>query len=158
MQKQKVKPSSVVCDKHSLTACRSASDPASLAAWLGSYTFGERAPETPWEYGITVFAIEERYYANISVDGGQTLRMMASVQGNAEEITLVFMNNIPGNRHNRFHEGDVLLTLRMARGALHTTWGALTPVLEENQAEGMHFVRQESEEPPTREPGFIFGN
>jgi len=121
-----------------LGSCANTSDD-NLSAWVGRYIFEEQTPDELWIYDITVFAVEDRHYATIRVDGGQTLRMLAVVQGDAQEITLVFMNNLPGNRQSRFHEGDALLSLRTGRNTLHTTWGVLMPVLEENQDAGTHF-------------------
>ena len=115
-------------------------EPTTPAAWLGNYAFHEGEPE----YTITVFLLEERYYATVQVDGEHPIRLLASIEGDGEEITLIFMNNLPGNAHNMFHAGDVLLSLRMQGDDVLTAWGALRP-LGGTPCEGVYFTRQQEE-------------
>ena len=120
-------------------------EPTTPAAWLGSYAFHEGE----LEYTITVFLLEERYYATVQVDGEHPIRLLATVEGDGEEIALIFMNNLPGNAHNMFHAGDVLLSLRMQGDDVMTAWGALRP-LGGSPGEGVYFIRQ-AEEPAEQE-------
>ena len=113
------------------------SEPASLDTWLGSYTYHE----SELEYSINVFPLEDRYYATVQVDGEHPIHLLATVEGNAEEISFVFMNNMPGNARNVFHADDVLLSFRLTSDGLHTTWGALAPA-----GDGGDFVRELSGE------------
>jgi len=115
-------------------------EPTTPTAWLGSYAFHE----DELEYTITVFQLEERYYATVQVGGEHSIRLLATVEGDGEEIMLVFMNNLPGNAHNMFHAGDMLLSLRMQDDDVRTTWGALRP-LSGTPGEGVYFVRQAEE-------------
>lgn len=115
-------------------------EPATPAAWLGSYAFHE----DELEHTITVFPLEERYYATVQVDGEHPIRLLATVEGDGEEIALLFMNNLPGNAHNMFHAGDVLLSLRMQGDEVLTAWSALRP-LGGTPGEGIYFTRQQEE-------------
>jgi len=85
----------------------------------------------------------------VQVGGEHPIRLLATVEGDADEITLIFMNNLPGNAHNMFHAGDVLLTLRMQGNDVLTIWDALRPI-GGTPGECVYFTRQQ-EEPAEQE-------
>jgi len=139
----------------SLAACATApldqvtpSTPAdALGTWVGDYNYEELlgagdngADESSINYHITISPGDSGYEALISLDGFQTQQnLLATVQGDADQISLVFAGYTGDNLWQPYNPGDVLLTLARNGEDILTTWGALTPQLEQNQAPGLYF-------------------
>ena len=127
-------------------------DTEKLDKWIGEYTFTEfwepYAHELPvglMVYSITVNIKDSAYYAEVYIDGNMTMkRLKARVTGSEEFIELVFENYLPDNMNfviEPYKEGDLLLRLKRNNIEITTQWGALTPVLPENNQEGVYFLK-----------------
>ena len=116
-------------------------DPGGLGGWAGDYQFEEAlSAQNSIVYHITITQSGSGYGAEVTVDGFQSMQdLLADVQGDAESVQLVFASYTGDNLWQPYHAGDVLLTLTNQNGSLKTTWGSLTPQLDQNQAPGNYF-------------------
>jgi len=119
-----------------------------LSGWVGDYDFeedlgtsDEGSAGAGLDYHITIAQLSDAYQATISINGQQTMQnLLASVQGDANTVTLVFVSYNGDNLFQPYAPGVVLLTLARQGDALVTTWGAITPQLASNQPPGNYFV------------------
>jgi len=115
-----------------------------LSGWVGDYDYQEllgstedEQAESTVDYHIT---ITSGYVATVSLNGFQTMaNLLASVNGDANSVTLVFTGYTGDNLWQPYTVGDELLTLAWQDGSLVTTWGALKPQLEQDLAPGQYF-------------------
>ncbi len=121
---------------------------SSLESWVGNYTFSEFVPpDENMFYSVSLYKENNNYYANISIDGFQTLiRLKAKVNGDANSINLVFDKYLPDNMYNSYNEGDILIAFKKTDAGIGTYWGKMTPIDEKNKEDGIYFERQESSE------------
>ena len=119
-----------------------------LNSWLGRYTFSEAAPREAglsdtWVYEIIVYEENDGYFAEINVDGVQTMtRLQARVNGDANVVKFIFDKYLPGHMLATYKEGGELLQLKKSSSSLITSWGEMTPALPEMTAEVMEcFVK-----------------
>lgn len=114
----------------------------SLENWIGDYTFSEFVePNTNMFYSITIYKINDKIYADISVDGFQRLeRVKANVKGDGELIEISFLEYLPDNLMELYEEGDILLCLEKKDSDIFTSWGEIQPILPENKELGIYFV------------------
>lgn len=105
-----------------------------LDSWIGNYTFSEFAPsDQNMFYGLWVYEENGEYFADISIDGFQTLaRVKARVIGDDKTVDFLFCAYLPDNQHEPYTEGDILLSFERKDSVLLTTWGKIQPMLEEN--------------------------
>ena len=123
-----------------------ASDP--LAAWVGEFDYEEllgstddASSQSSIDYHIAIVQSDSGYTATVSLNGFQTQQnLLANVIGDATKISLVFTDYTGANLWQPYHQGDLLFTLEWQGSELVTTWGALTPQLEQNQAPGQYFI------------------
>jgi len=119
-----------------------------IHSWLGEYMFYEF--EQPpigspvfMEYTIIIYEESGIYFANLIIDGFQTMsRVKAFVEGCSESIDLIFAYYLEDNLHERFNAGDILLTLFREDGEVMTSWEGLQPVIIESENPGVHFKLQ----------------
>jgi len=118
------------------------------ATWVGDYDYEELlgagedgADESSIDYHITISpGASGGYDAEITLNGFQTQQdLLGSVRGDAQQITLVFVDYAGDNMWQPYNAGDVLLTLARNGESILTTWGVLQPQLEQNQAPGLYF-------------------
>jgi len=116
-----------------------------LLSWIGEYHFSEFeeaqiGSNLTMTYSITVYEEQGMYYANVVIDGNHTmLRVRALLQGDSESIDLIFYSYLPGNLHERFDGGDILLTFTKEGDDIITTWGCIQPALAANEKPYIHF-------------------
>jgi len=114
-----------------------------LEFWIGDYTFSEFAPQNQnMFYRFTIYKDDGNYYAEISIDGFQTVaRLKAKVAGDEKYITLLFDKYLPNNIFEPYVEGEVLLNFEKNNSQLYTYWGGIQPILESNKKSGkIYFV------------------
>ena len=117
---------------------------ADLDAWVGAYTFYEHwYPYKNMQYELEIFREENHYYANLSIDGVQTMtRLKAVVEGDSTSIDIVFDSYLPENLYGAYKQGDTLLTFREEQDRIVTDWGELQPILKDNGEPGrVYFVK-----------------
>ena len=117
-----------------------------LSSWIGNYEFGEFCPPNMvMAYSITIYKEIEDYYANIYIDGFQTLtRIKAKVIGNEKTIKFVFDEYLPENMWGFYKKDDVLLVFDRENSVVYTHWEELKPMLPENEAPNkVYFVKTE---------------
>jgi len=89
---------------------------------------------------LNIYQKDEKYWADISIDGWQTLRRLkARVEGDNDSIQLIFDSYLPDNDFELFSTGDVLLTLTKRGSKIITKWGKIKPIVRENEKEGVYF-------------------
>ena len=116
-----------------------------LKSWAGEYSFfefqhGEIGSPHMLDYLIDINKYSGSYYATVTIDGWQTMiRARAIVQGDSESIELIFDSFFPDNMHERFSEGDILLTFTRQGDEIITAWGRLQPMIIDNEKTGIHF-------------------
>lgn len=106
----------------------------SLETWTGDYTFEEYAlPDQNMFYSISVYKENASYYAEINIDGFQTMeRLKAKVVGNETSIDLLFDSYLPDNMIDAYKDGDHLLSLERTGSKLFTKWVEIEPMLPDN--------------------------
>ncbi|HEY9062691.1 MAG TPA: DUF5991 domain-containing protein [Pseudobacteroides sp.] len=114
------------------------SDVSSLETWVGGYSFSEFVPpDQNMIYGISIFKEEGNYYADISIDGFQTIeRLRAKVDGNKNSIKLRFDKYLPDNRFEPYEVGDILLSFEKSGSDLDTFWGKIEAIDKNNKKSG----------------------
>jgi len=117
------------------------SNPDDLVGWVGQYSFAEiispanQPPTDTLSYGVTVYQMGSGFFAAMSVVGfGATQSIMATVQGDATEITLYFNSFIGTNPWKKgYKPGDALIKLsRDSKGKITTTWVTMKPQVSAN--------------------------
>lgn len=105
-----------------------------LESWLGEYKFSEYAPSNQnMFYRISISKVNNSYYAQISIDGFQTIeRLQAKVSGDENSIQLIFEKYLPDNQFETYAEGDILLSFQKENFKLYTSWGKIQPMLDSN--------------------------
>jgi|GEM_PF-6477659 len=133
-----------------------------LDGWLGDYGFSEWWAHNSdinafMHYRITIYKGEDAlYYADIEIDGYQTMdRIRAIVQGDEENINIIFSSYLPDILHERYEKGDILLRLRKYREDILTYWGKLEPVLNYNMQSGRHFTFLNEMSEVTLHPAYV---
>ncbi|MEL4106263.1 DUF5991 domain-containing protein [Oscillospiraceae bacterium WX1] len=111
---------------------------ADLNSWVGDYSFSEHSdPDENMFYSITIFQKNHQYFADIFIDGFQTMiRMQATVSGDAQAINLTFDKYLPDNLDEPYQQGDLLLTLEKNNDVIVTYWEKLQPMLPQNTENG----------------------
>lgn len=115
-----------------------------LESWVGKYTFSEYAPpDQNMFYRIQIFKDKDGYYAEIYIDGFQTLeRLRAKVSGDRNSIKLLFDKYLPGSNHDFYNKGDILLHFKRENSRIYTYWGEITPMLANTESGRECFVRE----------------
>jgi hypothetical protein len=91
-------------------------------------------------YEFSIFNDDGMYYAIFYVFGHQTLNeFQASVKGNMESVDIIFDEYTGYNLSAPYKKGDLLLTLTNDHGIVMTDWGAIRPMLKENESGGKIF-------------------
>ncbi len=115
-----------------------------LESWVGEYKFEEfLSPNLSMVYSISIYE-EDGLFANIKVDGFQTLmRLKARVREEEDIIIFEFCGYYAEQENNSFayNEGDVLLELKNVDEVLITEWGKLHPMIDENNEAGEYFYK-----------------
>lgn len=125
--------------------------------WVGEYHYGETFPHISGEmyyvidYTILIYEEENKYYAQITCDGWQTMiRVLAQVTGNQNKIDITYLHTLPDDivygRHERFDEGEVLWQFEREDGDINTVWMAARrwhPTLSDMESEiiGIYFEK-----------------
>ena len=117
-----------------------------LEQWVGKYSFWEYVPPdigSPkmMDYLIDIYNENGDYYANITIDGWQTMdRWKAQVAGDSKFIELSFYEYLPGSFVSEYMPidvGTILICFERKDSDMLTYWGRLKPILlVENEASG----------------------
>ena len=111
--------------------------------WADEYAFNEvleGQSHIGKSYVLNIYQKDEKYWADISIDGWQTLRRLkAHVEGDNDSIQLIFDSYLPDNDFELFSTGDVLLTLTKRESKIITKWGEIKPIVRENEKDGVYF-------------------
>ncbi len=121
-----------------------------LNTWIGKYEFEEVSdihsdirPNPSWVYTISIYKENSDYYANIDVDGFQTIvRLKSRVKGDKDLISLVFETYLPDSISESYKVNDVLLRLERADSEIITYWSKLKPNLSENEETGKIYFKK----------------
>jgi hypothetical protein len=121
-----------------------------LNSWIGKYEFGEVSdihsdirPNPSWVYTISIYKEKSDYYANIDVDGFQTIvRLKSRVKGAKDLISLVFETYLPDNISESYKINDVLLRLEKVDSEIITYWSKLKPNLSEDEEAGKVYFKK----------------
>lgn len=119
---------------------------ASMGSWSGDYSFTEFAPpDQNMFYSISIYEEKGSYYADIYIDGFQTMmRLKARASENADRLDLFFDSYLPDNLMEIHDEGDYLLSLEKSGSKLLTHWGGIEPMLSDNSTDsGEYFDKAE---------------
>jgi hypothetical protein len=120
------------------TSIAEKSDVSILETWVGNYSFSEFVPpDQNMIYGISIYKEQGNYYADISIDGFQTIeRLRAKVEGDKNSIKLRFDKYLPDNRFEPYEVGDILLSFEKKGPDLNTLWGKIEPIDKSNKKSG----------------------
>lgn len=121
-----------------------------LNSWIGKYEFEEVSdihsdirPNPSWVYAISIYKENSDYYANIDVDGFQTIvRLKSRIKGDKDLISLVFETYLPDNISVSYEINDVLLRLEKVDSEIITYWSELKPNLSENEEAGKIYFKK----------------
>lgn len=114
----------------------------SLESWIGDYTFSEFVePNINMFYSIMIYKVNDKIYADISIDGFQRLeRVKANVKGDGELIEISFLEYLPDNLMELYEDDDILLFLEKKDSDIYTSWEGIQPISPENKELGIYFV------------------
>lgn len=117
------------------------SESSRLESWLGQYTFSEFIPpDQNMYYSISINQENGKYYAQINIDGFQTMqRLKAKVLGDENDIQLIFEDYLPDNVLEPYDKGDILLSLKKENEGLYTFWNKIEPMLDSNKQSDQGF-------------------
>ncbi len=120
-------------------------DTSSLNTWVGEYTFSEYAPpDQNMLYSISIYKEENTYYADIYIDGFQTMeRLRAKVSGDNSSVKLIFDSYLPDNQFEIFEEGDILLSFEKSGSELLSYWAGIEPMVIDNNVSGKVYFQKE---------------
>lgn len=123
------------------TGTPTANGSSDVAGWAGEYQFEEAlSSQSSIVYHLTITQAGDGCQAEVTVEGFQSMQdLLADVTGDDHAIQLVFTGYTGNNLWQPYHEGDILLTLADRGDGMLTTWGALVPQLDQNQAPGQYF-------------------
>ncbi len=114
--------------------------------WQGEYEWDESAPAlsgmtSVWSYSITISEGKGSCQARIEGSGVQMdMGILADVQGNAEEISLLYREMLPDAGFGSAGEpGDLLLRLKRKGQGIITHWEKMGPQLEQHEKPGSWF-------------------
>ena len=118
---------------------------SSLETWVGDYTFSEYAPpDQNMLYSISIYNEENAYYADIYIDGFQTMeRLRAKVIDDKNSVKLVFESYLPDNQFELFEAGDILLSFEKSGSELLTNWAGIEPMVVDNNVSGKVYFQKE---------------
>lgn len=123
-----------------------------LDTWLGEYYYSAKSDEGWREYEISIFKINENYYAELtcSCDLRIEIRLLGYVKGNENSIEIFFRDILPGDslyENNRYKKDELLVVLTYEDMELQTSWYAFrqNPDLcnKEEEIEGIYFKKIE---------------
>lgn len=116
---------------------------STLKSWVREYLFSEYAPpDENMFYGFSIYKKNNSYYADISIDGFQTMaRLQAKVLGDKNSIKLLFDKYLPDNNFEPYKKGDVLLSLKKTNSKIYTYWGKIQPMLYSNMKSGKVYFK-----------------
>jgi hypothetical protein len=119
------------------------SDVSLFETWVGKYSFSEFVPpDENMFYAISIYKDEGIYYADISMNGFQTIqRLRAKVDGNKNSIKLRFDKYLPDNRFEPYKVGDILLSFEKSGSDLYTFWGKIEPIHKNNKKSGSPYFK-----------------
>ncbi|MCL2638148.1 MAG: DUF5991 domain-containing protein [Oscillospiraceae bacterium] len=117
-----------------------------LDSWLGSYSLTEfiEGIGSPimMSYEITIYEEDEKYFADIIINGFQTMsRIKATVDGNEESIDLIFDSYLPDNMFEIFEKGDLLLSFSRSGDEIITSRGRIESIWVDNTEQGIYFKK-----------------
>lgn len=118
-----------------------------LNVWVGKYEFYEFAePHYNMAYDMKIYKEKDAYYADINIDGVQTMkRIKAKVHGDQENIDVIFEIYLPDNWVESYAEDDILFSFKMENGDLNTYWDRIHPMAYANEESGkIYFVKQKN--------------
>lgn len=126
-----------------------------LDYWVGEYEFSESVSDPVpmvMNYRMKIFCEDGEYYADIEIDGQLTLARMRAEPGlesGGDRIELQLKEYLPDHVSGGTNakEGEILLTLERKNNRILTVWGAITPMLYENEKSGkVYFVKKSGED------------
>ena len=135
----------------SFTACNNATqtalnnsdvDLSNLDSWIGVYKFEETAlsdmggSNQHMEYSVNIYKENDIFFADVSIDGFQTLyRIKAEIKGDESSIDVVLLEYLPDSM-TYIDIGTVLFSFERENSKLLTYWGEITPILKQNEESG----------------------
>ena len=118
----------------------------SLNDWIGHYKFYEFAEPNMNKFArIEIYKNNEEYFANVNIDGWMTMkRIIAKISGDKNKIDILFEGYDADDVHYEpLVKGDILLSLSKEDSQIITAWGEITPMLKENEKDGVYFQKIE---------------
>lgn len=118
----------------SIMFCVYIRDKKDLDNWIGEYYFSKTYPHNSGkifyfiEYTIIIYKDGNKYYAQITGDGWQTMtRVLAQVTGDRDKIEIAYLHTLPDDTlydsgHEWFDEGEVLWRFEWDGNDMNTVW------------------------------------
>lgn len=115
-----------------------------LQSWIGDYSYSEYSPpDENMFYSISIYRENEDYYADITIDGFQTMNhLRTKVIGDEKYIDFVFDKYLPDNTFEPYSNGDVLLSFNKDKSELNTIWVKMQPMILNTPTESICFSIQ----------------
>lgn len=123
-----------------------------LDNWIGEYYFSKTYPHNSGEifyfieYTIIIYKDGNKYYAQITGDGWQTMtRVLAQVTGDRDKIEISYLQELSNDMSPGFDEGEVLWRFELDGRDINTVWLA-GKIYFEGEVTGRSFERVVDEE------------
>lgn len=100
-----------------------------LDKWIGKYYYCELYPHNSGklfyviEYTIIIYKDGNKYYAQITGDGWQTMtRVLAQVTGDRNKIEIAYLQKLSDDMSPSFDKGEVLWRFEWDSNDMNTVW------------------------------------
>lgn len=127
-------------------------DSKNLDNWIGEYYFSKTYPHNSGkifyfiEYTIIIYKDGNKYYAQITGDGWQTMtRILAQVTGDRDKIEISYLQELSNDMSPGFDKGEVLWRFELDGRDINTVWLA-GKIYFEGEVTGRSFERVVDEE------------
>ena len=109
---------------------------------LGDYSFTEyNEPNQTWVYKLKIYNDNDKYYADINVDGFQTMvRLRTEVIKDDTGLKFSFDKVLDEHATGNYSTGDILFKLYKKGNYIYTKWEKMQPMLSNNKDDGVYFI------------------
>lgn len=117
-------------------------DEINIDEMIGDYSFTEYSePNQTWVYKLKIYNDNDKYYADVNVDGFQTMvRLRTEVIKDDSGLSFSFDKVLEDHTTGNYTTGDILFRLYKKDNYIYTKWNKMQPMLSNNKDDGIYFI------------------